>query len=127
MSNKIAIVILSDPKSGSAEEALGRVFNALGVAYDSKQHGDDVKVVFQGTGTRWLGELVKADNPGHTLYEAVKDKIVGASLGCATAFGALDAVKASGCQLVKDNAAPGTPGLASIASLARDGYQVLTF
>ena len=30
---KAAIIILSDPKSGS-EEALGRVFNALAAAYD---------------------------------------------------------------------------------------------
>ena len=33
---KSAIVILSDPKSGS-EESLGRVFNALAAAYDFKQ------------------------------------------------------------------------------------------
>ena len=40
---KAAIIILSDPKSGS-EEALGRVFNALASAYDFKQQGDEVTV-----------------------------------------------------------------------------------
>jgi len=39
---KAAVVVLSDPKSGSQEEALGRVFNALAAAYDFKQRGDDV-------------------------------------------------------------------------------------
>ena len=47
---KAAIIILSDPKSGS-EESLGRVFNALAAAYDFKQRGDEVTVRFQGTGT----------------------------------------------------------------------------
>ena len=41
---KAAIVVLADPKSGSQEEALGRVFNALAAAYDFKQRGDDVSL-----------------------------------------------------------------------------------
>lgn len=48
---KAAILVLSDPKSGS-DEALGRVFNALAAAYDFKQSGDDVTVLFHGAGTR---------------------------------------------------------------------------
>ncbi|WP_394678583.1 hypothetical protein [uncultured Sphingobacterium sp.] len=49
--NKTAIIILSDPKAGS-EEALGRVFNALASAYEFKHAGEDVKIIFQGTGIR---------------------------------------------------------------------------
>ncbi|MGI9458268.1 MAG: hypothetical protein ACR2NU_17020, partial [Aeoliella sp.] len=66
---KATIVVLSDPKSGSQEEALGRVFNALAAAYDFKQRGDDVSVQFQGAGTRWIGELSKEDHPAHALYK----------------------------------------------------------
>ena len=66
---KTAIVVLSDPEGG--EEALGRVFNALAAAYDLKQRRDDVKVVFQGAGTRWAAVLERADHPAHTLYQAV--------------------------------------------------------
>ena len=51
---KAAIIVLSDPKSGS-DEALGRLFNALACAYDFKQRGDDVTLLFQGTATRWIG------------------------------------------------------------------------
>ena len=69
---KAAIIILSDPKSGS-EEALGRVFNALAAAYDFKNKGDEVTVLFHGAGTRWPSELSKADHPAHGLYEAVSD------------------------------------------------------
>jgi hypothetical protein len=53
---KTAIIILSDPKSGS-EDALGRVFNALALASECKQKGDEVAVVFNGAGTRWPAEL----------------------------------------------------------------------
>ncbi len=75
---KAAIIVLSDPKSGS-EEALGRVFNALAAAYDFKNRGDEVGLLFQGTGTRWIGELQKEDNAAHELFEAVQDRVVGAS------------------------------------------------
>ena len=42
---KAAVVVFSDPKNGS-EESLGRVFNALAAAYDFKQKGDDVRILF---------------------------------------------------------------------------------
>ena len=49
---KTAIVIMSDSKGG-AEEALGRVFNALALASECKQKRDEVTVVFiNGTGTQ---------------------------------------------------------------------------
>ena len=50
---KTAIVVLSDPNGG--EEALGRLFNALAAAYDSKARKQEVQVLFQGAGTRWAG------------------------------------------------------------------------
>ncbi|MCL5287680.1 MAG: DsrE family protein [Acidobacteria bacterium] len=123
---KAAIVVFSDPKSGS-EESLGRVFNALAVAYDFKQKGDDVTILFQGAGTRWAGELTKADHPAHDLFEAVKDKVAGVSCGCADIFGATAAAKKNGFELIKDNPIPNTGGLPSFRKLASDGYTVLTF
>ena len=123
---KTAIIVLSDPKSGS-EEALGRVFNALAVAYDYQQNKDDVTIIFQGAGTRWLAELTKPDHPAAALFEAVKDKIAGASCGCADVFCTTDDVKKSGFDLIKGNSVPGTSGLPSLHSLASDGYNLLTF
>ncbi len=123
---KAAIVVLSDPKSGS-EESLGRVFNALAAAYDFKQQGDEVTVRFQGTGTRWIGELSKAEHAAHDLFEAVKDTVAGVSCGCADVFGANEEAEKSGFALMKDNPIPGTSGLASLRKLAADGYTVLTF
>lgn len=123
---KTAIIILSDPKSGS-EEALGRVFNALAAAYDFKKNGDEVTILFQGTGTRWVAELTKAKHPANELFNAVKDHVAGVSCGCAAVFGATQDAQNAGFDLIKNNPVPGTPGLPSLRALARDGYTVLTF
>lgn len=123
---KAAIVVLSDPKSNT-EEALGRVFNALASAYDFKHNGDEVTVLFQGAGTRWIGELTKIDHPAHDLFKAIKDTVAGVSCGCADVFGASEEAVKSGFELIKDNAVPGTTGLPSLRRLTKDGYTVLTF
>lgn len=123
---KLAIIVLSDPNSGS-EEALGRLFNALATAYEAKEQGDDVTVLFQGTGTRWAGVLTDKTHPAHALYEAVKDKIAGVSCACADVFGARETAVGNGFKLVKENLVPGTSGLASIAGRLEQGYRVVTF
>lgn len=123
---KAAIVVLSDPKDGS-EEALGRVFNALAAAYDFSRAGDEVRVYFQGAGTRWVGELAKPAHPAHALYTAVKDNVAGVSCGCTDVFGAAEGVASSGLDLIKENMVPGTSGLPSLQKLVRGGYSVLTF
>ena len=122
---KAAIIVLSDPQNG--EDALGRLFNALAVAFDYKQHGNDVTVLFQGAGTRWIAELSKADHPAHGLFNAVKDLVAGVSCGCADVFGATEDVEKSAFDFVKDNAIPGTAGLPSLRSLSAKGYSILTF
>ncbi len=94
---KAAIVVLADPKPGT-EEAFGRVFNALSTAYDYKQKGDDVTILFNGPGTRWSGILTKADHPLNALYKALTD-----------------------------NPIPGTTGLPSLRNLTERGYSILTF
>jgi len=120
--SKTAIVILSDPKAGS-EEALGRVFNALAAAYDFKHAAEEVKIIFQGTGTRWPEQLEKSDHPVHGLFLEVKDKVEGISTGCAAVFGA----DISGYDHLNDNKVPGTAGLPSFFNLRKDGYDVLIF
>ncbi len=122
---KAAIIVLSDPNSG--EEALGRVFNALATAYDFQQQGDQVSVLFQGAGSRWIAKLTESNHPAHELFNAVKDSVAGVSCGCAEVFGATEEVEKSGFDLIKDNAVPGTAGLPSLRTLAAEGNTVLTF
>jgi len=123
---KAAIIVLSDPK-GAAEEALGRVFNALASAWDFKQKGDDVTILFQGAGTRWAGELGKKDHPAHELFEAVRDRVAGVSCACADVFGATADAERNGLDLIKSNAVPKTSGLPSLRNLSEEGYTILTF
>ncbi|MDT7043594.1 DsrE family protein [Candidatus Nitronereus thalassa] len=123
---KVTVAIFSDPKNGS-EEALGRVFNGLASAYDFKQAGDEVSVVFQGAGTRWIGELTKKDHPAHELFEAVKDQVAGVSCGCADVFGGAEEAQKSGFDLIKNNPIPGTSGLNSFRTAVAEGSTVLTF
>ena len=121
---KTTIIVLSDPQGG--EEALGRMFNALAAAHDFKRQRRPVELVFQGTGTRWLGVLERPDHPAHALYDAVRDTVGGASAGCAALFGARREVESAAVPLLADNAVSGTAGLPSLVQYVSDGV-VLTF
>ena len=123
---KAAITIYSDPRSNS-DEATGRLFNGLPAAYDFKQRGDEVTILFQGAGTRWATEVIKKDHPANALFLAVQDKVAGVSCGCADVFCSREEVKASGFDLITENEVPGTSGLPSLQSLIGEGYTILSF
>lgn len=123
---KSLIIVFSDPKSGG-EEALGRVFNALTTAYDLKERKQEVKVLFQGTGTRWVAEIANPKHLLHGLYLAVSDKIEGACGGCSDVFGATAQVKEAGLPLLRNLKVPGTEGVTSLGEYVRDGYSIVSF
>lgn len=123
---KHAIFILSDPRSG-ADEAVSRVLNALGYADECQRHGDELAIVFAGTGTRWPQELAQLSHPAHTRYQALREHVVGASRGCALRNDATSGLERAGVPLLGDNAVPGTAGVASIRRYVADGWHVTTF
>jgi hypothetical protein len=123
---KLAVAVLSDPNHGS-EESLGRCFNGLALAHDARAKGDEVAIVFAGAGTRWPGELTKLSHPLRALFDEVRDLVRGASCGCAEVFGATKSVEACGVPLLRENALPSTPGLASLRNFLADGFTVQTF
>ena len=123
---KAAIVIYSDPQSRT-DEALGRLFNGLATAWDFKEKGDEVTILFQGAGTRWISELDAPEHPARALFDSVKDKVAGVSCGCADVFGSRDEAESAGYELVTDNAVPGTSGLPSHRQLIADGYTLLSY
>jgi hypothetical protein len=61
---KVAIVVLADTETHGD---LGRIANALTSAQDFKEAGDEATIVFDGAGTKWIGELSR---PDHKLHEA---------------------------------------------------------
>ena len=123
---KTAIVVMSDPQSVS-DEALGRIFNALALASECKQLGDDVAVVFSGTGTRWPAELARLSHPANGLYHSIRDVVQGASRGCAEVFGATESVMSSGVPIVNDHGLAGTAGLLSLRRYISEGWHTVVF
>ncbi len=120
--SKTAIIIISDPKSGT-DESLGRALNALAAAFDFKNSKEEVQIIFTGPGTRWPEQLQKEDHIGHKIYKEVEDVITGVSAACSQVFGA----NPSGLDLISNNPVPGTPGLPSIVELQKEGCNVLVF
>jgi hypothetical protein len=123
---KTLLVVLSDPKSGT-EEALGRVFNAMAMAYDLQERSADVRLVLQGTATRWASELSKPEHALHALYSAISGVVDGACGGCADVFGATESVEQVSLPLLRDLVVPGTTGLTSLGRYLADGYSIITF
>jgi DsrE/DsrF-like family len=124
--SKTAIVVFSDPKAGG-EEALGRLFNAMFLTLELKEKGQEVAMIFQGTGARWPAEVIKHDHPAHALYHAVADKVAGVCGGCADVFGATEAATATGLPLVRDRQIPGTTGILDLSRYLDDGYRLVPF
>ena len=123
---KLAIIIIADPNSNT-DEANGRAFNGLALAQESLKAGDQVEITFIGAGTRWPAELTKVAHPFNGLYNSVREAVIGASCGCAAAFGATEGVQGCGIKELKDNSVDGTPGLASVRRYLAEGWNTLVF
>lgn len=116
---KAAIVVLADTET---HEALGRVVNALETAKEMKDEGEDVTIVFDGAGTKWVPELSDKNHKVHPLFEAVNDKIEGVCHYCAGAFGVRHKIEKLDIPLLSEyDEHP------SLLRLIREGYQIITF
>jgi hypothetical protein len=119
MSNKIAIIVIADTNT---DEGLGREVNALAAAGEYNKAGDQVRIVFTGTGTKWSTSLEKADHPAHGLYEAAKDLVEGACGFCANAFSQTEAMKQYTIKLLADSGP-----FMSYRQYTDAGFQILIF
>lgn len=116
---KAAIVVLADTLT---HESLGRVVNALEAVKEFKDAGDDVQLIFDGAGAKWVVELSRPEHKAHRLFAAVRDRMSGVCEYCAGAFGVKDQVVACGAPLAGD-----FEGHPSFRKLLVAGYQVITF
>jgi len=117
--SKIAILVFSDTNT---VEALGKVSNAFVFAGEALESGDQLKIIFEGAGVKWIGELEKEDHKLHPVYVSLKDKITGVCSYCSHAFGVKSEVEKSGISLLS-----GYKGHPSIRSLVEEGFNVITF
>ncbi len=114
----MAIVLLADTDT---LEGMGRMANALTTAKELKQAGDEVKVIFDGAGTKWAAAL-SGEHKYAKLLDAVRDKVEGACEYCSAAYQVTDEVEAAGIPLLSD-----FDGHPSLRRLIVDGFTVLTF
>lgn len=116
---RIAVVIVADTETHGD---LGRAVNALLTVREAREAGDEIRLIFDGAGTRWIGILSDPGHRSHALYKAVEGQITGVCEYCAGAFGATKAVQAAGVPLLDEyHQHP------SIRTLVHDGFQVLIF
>ena len=114
-----AIVILADTESHADR---GRLVNGLETAKEfAETPGDDVEVIFDGAGTKWIPILEDPESDQHDLYESVRGDASACDY-CTTAFGVDEGVDDAGVVRLDDH-----DGHPSIRSLVADGYEVLTF
>lgn len=116
---KIAIIINSDTES---LEALGKVSNAFVLAREAIENGDDLKIIFEGAGTKWIGNLEKADNKMHPVYTKVKSRITGACQYCSKAFGVSQQIQAAGIPFLAE-----FEDHPSLRTLIQNGYEVILY
>ncbi len=116
--NGIAVVILADNETHAD---MGRLANALELAKEARENDDEIRVVFDGAGTRWVPALARDDHPLHKLYDAISDASVACAF-CSAAFEVKDQIQATGIKLVGEY-----EGHPSIRKLLIDGFKVVTF
>jgi len=97
---KAAVVVFSELDSNHAEKA--RVVNALQIAREFKEAGDDVKVLFDGGGVTAAAALAQPEHPLHRLYQSLEANVDGACAYCAKAFGVKEQLEAAGVPFVSD-------------------------
>ena len=116
---KAVLVVFADTEG---HENLGRVVNAMTIAKEFKDAGDEVALVFDGGGTTWIPALASPDHRAHGLFQSVRDVVAGACSYCSDAFGVREGVEAAGVALLDDYKRH-----PSIRTYVAAGFDVLTF
>jgi hypothetical protein len=115
---KVAIIVFA----GTDGDGPGRLANALLAARELQESGDEVRVIFDGAGTKWVPRLVDPEEKNHRLFEQVRESVAGACLYCARAYGVKDEIERAGVPFVDEYKAH-----PSIRRLLVDGFQILNF
>ncbi len=87
-----------------------------------KEGNDEIHVIFDGAGTKWIPELEDENHKANPLYQAIKEDIDGACKFCSKAFGVLEDVQKSDVKLLDDY--EDHPSLRTYLSR---GFQLVTF
>jgi|SRR3990172_6101893 len=119
MTNKVCLVVFAESESHSD---LARVVNALEVAKEFKEGGDEVQLIFDGGGVTSAVAFADPENKRHRLYAAVQDKVSGVCAFCSKAFGVYEKAQALNIPLLDEYEKH-----PSLRSRVSQGYQIITF
>jgi hypothetical protein len=116
---KAAVILLADT---DRPEGMGRMANALTTAREFQENSDEIVVIFDGAGVKWIPELAGSDHKYNRLFEEVRGVVAGACVYCSRAYGVTDAVGDAGIPFLDE-----FRGHPSIRTLIGSGHQVVTF
>lgn len=116
--NKIAVVIYASLE-GSGKSA---VYRSLMFVEELLRHGDDVALVFDGSGTASLAAILDPAHSFHHVWTKAAPALRGACSYCAKSYGVLDTLTEAGIPLLTDDR-----GHASLRNLLAEGRQIITF
>ena len=127
--NKVAILVLADTETHTDH---GRLTNAMETTKEFKEAGDEVQLIFDGAGTKWVAELSKKENRFNQFFNSLKEQGDNNTTGkppsivackfCANAFGVEAKVRESGTKLADE-----FEGHPSLRKLVSQGYQIISF
>lgn len=114
---KAVIVIFAEMDS---HQEVARVVNALEIAREFKEAGDDVQIIFDGGGAVAAATVGDPSHRLHGLYTAVEDKIAGVCRYCARAFNVQEKIEMLGIPMLSEYRQH-----PSIRSRVAEGYSIL--
>lgn len=123
MNGKMAIILQAGTET---HEGIARALHSLLYSKELREHGAEVRLIFDGAGTGWLAEFHKAETPQAKGLGKLFDELK--QLGmvyevcdyCSGAFGVRDELREQGEALAGEYM-----DHPSIATLVDGGYQLL--
>jgi hypothetical protein len=116
--HKVAIVIYASLEGSG----LSATFRALNFAQELLDAGDDVKLIFDGGGSKTLATIQEEDHRLHRAWIKAKPALHGACRECAKAYGVIDTLEDKGVPMLA-----GFKGHLAFRPLLDEGYQIITF
>jgi sulfur relay (sulfurtransferase) complex TusBCD TusD component (DsrE family) len=115
--HRIALVVTS-PLEG---HGLSAIYRALMFAQELRDAGDDVCILFDGTGSTAAAALADPGHRLHALFADVRPRVRGVCRHCARSYGVLERIEAAGLPLAGEH-----KGHASLRALLEEGRQIVT-
>jgi len=117
MTNKVAIFVYE-----SLAGDMSRAYRGLKTALEFVQAGDEVAVVFDGSGVETLAAITDSGSKLNGVLQEIKSNVDGACSFCAGSHKVTEAIAAAGYNLLTD-----FQGEASVRKYVNDGYTILSF